>query len=111
MADKREIALIIGDHIERILLAEDTHCLLGRFGTHRPSGQAIDLSPHDAQEQGVSRIHAQIHVADERLYVTDLDSTNGTFIGSEKLMAHRPTELHNNDLLTLGRLAVKVVFR
>ena len=108
---RKEVLLVIGDKIERIMLAENMHCLLGRFSQTKPSAEAVDLNPYDAQEHGVSRIHAQLHMEDNRLFLTDLDSTNGTFIGSEKLNPHKPTEVHNGDQVRLGRLSMQVVFR
>jgi hypothetical protein len=108
---KKEVLLVIGDKIERIMLAENMHCLLGRFSQTKPSAEAVDLNPYDAQEHGVSRIHAQLHIEENRLFLSDLDSTNGTFIGSEKLNPHKPTEVHNGDQLRLGRLPMQVVFR
>ena len=111
LSARREVLLVISDRIERVLLAENVHCLLGRFSQTKPSAEAIDLSPYDAQEHGVSRIHAQLHVEENRLFLSDLDSTNGTFIGSERLNPHKPTEVHNGDHIRLGRLNLQVLFR
>ncbi|MDQ7027936.1 MAG: FHA domain-containing protein [Anaerolineae bacterium] len=111
LVGKREVLLIIEDKVERVLLEENMHCLLGRFSQTKPSAEAIDLSPYDAQEQGVSRIHAQIYLEDSRLYLSDLDSSNGTFIGSEKLNPHKPTQVYNGEQIQLGRLPMQIVFK
>jgi hypothetical protein len=103
--------LVIGSGIERIVLSEDMHCLLGRFPQKKPSAESVDLTPYHAQDHGVSRIHAQLHIEENRLFLSDLDSTNGTFIGSEKLNPHKPTEVHNGEQLRLGRLSMQIVFR
>ena len=63
---KKEVLLVIGDKIERIMLAENMHCLLGRFSQTKPSAEAVDLNPYDAQEHGVSRIHALPVEADDQ---------------------------------------------
>jgi pSer/pThr/pTyr-binding forkhead associated (FHA) protein len=111
LAHKKEVLLVIADKVERLMLSENRHCLLGRFTNTKPSAEAVDLNPYDAQEHGVSRIHAQLHLEDGRVYLSDLDSTNGTFIGSEKLNPHKPTEVGNGDQVRLGRLALQIVFR
>jgi DNA-binding winged helix-turn-helix (wHTH) protein len=56
---------------------------------------------------GVSRRHAQIHVAKghERPMLTDLDSTNGTFVKGKKVDA--PTPLTDGDVIKVGSLSVK----
>lgn len=111
LAGKREVLLVIQDKVERVVLEENMHCLMGRFSQTKPSAEAVDLSPYDAQEQGVSRIHAQLHIEENRLYLSDLGSSNGTFIGSERLNPHKPTEIHNGDQIRLGRLSVQIVFK
>lgn len=108
---KREILLLIGNGVERIMLSENMHCLLGRFPQSKPRGEAIDLSRYDAQNHGVSRIHAQLHIEEDKLYLSDLDSTNGTFISSEQLNPHKPTQLHNGEQIRLGRLTIQVAFK
>ncbi|HEB64274.1 MAG TPA: FHA domain-containing protein, partial [Chloroflexi bacterium] len=49
-----------------------------------------------------SRQHAEIEYdpATNHLTITDLGSTNGTFVNRERLEA--PTRLHNNDVIRIG---------
>ena len=56
---------------------------------------------------GVSRRHAQIRVAkgDDRPVLTDLDSTNGTFLKGKKVDA--PMPLADGDVIKVGSLSVK----
>jgi pSer/pThr/pTyr-binding forkhead associated (FHA) protein len=52
----------------------------------------------------ISRRHAQISRTDEgRLYISDLGSTNGTFVNSERVTSRR---LEDGDRLTVGRTAL-----
>jgi DNA-binding winged helix-turn-helix (wHTH) protein len=55
---------------------------------------------------GVSRQHATISVEDGRCYVTDLDSTNGTYVNSVQLAPHVRRPLANGDLLQIGTVLV-----
>jgi serine phosphatase RsbU (regulator of sigma subunit) len=53
----------------------------------------------------VSRRHCRIDVDGDRATITDLGSTNGTFIGGERL--DQPTRLRNGARLSLGSFAVR----
>jgi Protein of unknown function (DUF3662)/FHA domain len=57
----------------------------------------VDIPLDDA---GVSRRHAEIHVADGRARVVDLGSTNGTFVDGERVTT---ADLHDGSTITVGR--------
>ena len=56
---------------------------------------------------GVSRRHAQIRIGHdlERPMLTDLGSTNGTFVGGERVEG--PTPLADGDVIKVGSITVK----
>jgi pSer/pThr/pTyr-binding forkhead associated (FHA) protein len=55
---------------------------------------------------GVSRRHAHIRIAGaERPVLTDLGSTNGTFVHGERV--DKPTPLADGDLIKVGSVTVK----
>ena len=68
----------------------------------------IDLTAWDAHKAGVSREHALLRPRPDHLYVIDTDSKNGTYRNGLPLNPSRAYELHNNDILTLGRLHIGV---
>jgi signal transduction histidine kinase len=80
-----------------------------------PSGpEHLDLIPYGAHEHGVSRRHAILRPTHSKLFVIDLDSTNGTFHnGIDIREMNGPCILHSGDTLTLGGLefAVTIVKR
>lgn len=58
----------------------------------------------------ISREHCKIEARDGQYYVTDLGSTNGTFLGTERTDCFKnPRQrLHDGDMLTLGREVFRV---
>ena len=55
--------------------------------------------------ENVSRMHARIKYRDEEYYLEDLDSTNGTYVNSIRVVG---CVLRNNDLIEIG--GVKIIF-
>jgi hypothetical protein len=109
--EKREIILLIRGMVERVVIRAGVKFKLGRFelGSNRPN--EIDLTPYGALDRGVSRVHAQLHLENRHLYITDLGSTNGTYLAGKKLEPNEPTRIKKGDELLVGRLAVQILFR
>ena len=112
LGERREIIFVIRGMVERFTLADDVSIILGRSepGARAEDG-IVNLTPYGALDRGVSRHHARLHLKDDHLYVTDLGSTNGTFLAGKKLRANEPTLIRKGDELLLGRLTVQVLFR
>lgn len=64
-----------------------------RIGRQPDSGLCINTAH-------VSRAHAEIRKRDEQLWIRDLDSSNGTFVNGERLVAECP--LDANDVVHIG---------
>lgn len=111
LGEKQEVILLIRGMVERVVMQEGIIYKLGRFEVGAAEDDEIDLTPYGAQDRGVSRIHAQLHLAEGQVFITDLGSTNGTFVSSERLEPETPTPLRKGDELLLGRLAMQVLFR
>lgn len=107
----REVLLLVENGIRRLELYNETTFLLGRFAKSTPRGKHVDLTPFSAQDRGVSRIHAQLHMDENKLYITDMDSTNGTFVDGVRLMPHQPHLLRQGSQLMLGRLNMQVMYK
>ncbi len=85
--------------------------MLGRTAPRETSHpDVIDLTPYNAHQHGVSRSHCLLRRRDKRLVVTDLGSTNGTYLNGELLLPHRDYVLADGDHLVLGSLHLIVFF-
>ncbi|MEP7284862.1 MAG: FHA domain-containing protein [Chloroflexota bacterium] len=68
----------------------------------------LDLSPYGGQDAGVSRRHAMLFIADGKLHMRDLDSTNGTRINDLALKPNEPYVLSEGDEIEFGQLRAKI---
>jgi pSer/pThr/pTyr-binding forkhead associated (FHA) protein len=97
--------------VERLEVSEGGIYKLGRFEFNSPNVRTIDLSPYGASDRGVSREHAQLHLEGDKLYITDLGSTNGTYVRATRLTPNEPVMLSKGEEILLGRLSIQVVFK
>lgn len=111
LGDQREIIFVIRGMVERVILRDNFSIILGRAEPGSKGNVDIDLTPYGALDRGVSRIHARLHLENNRIFITDLDSTNGTFLSGRRLEPHKAEPLRKGDELLLGRLPVQVLFR
>lgn len=111
LGTQRELLLVVRGIVERFVMPENMSLTLGRADLNARSQPDVDLTPYGALDRGVSRYHVRLHIEGEHLYVTDLGSTNGTFLAGKRLEPETPTLLRKGDELLLGRLAVQILFR
>jgi hypothetical protein len=67
----------------------------------------VDLSRFEAYAQGVSRSHAILKVDSQRVYITDLGSSNGTRVNGQKISSNIDFPLNHGDLIALGKLKMQ----
>ena len=73
---------------------KDFPCVLGS------KADSVDIVLND---KSVSRVHAQIDEAEGRLYIYDMNSTNGTYINGVKIVSEEK-EIKEGDEIRLGNL-------
>jgi hypothetical protein len=80
------------------------------LGVARPGQEApdFDLGPYRADERGVSRRHAVLRPSRNRLYLIDLQSTNGTRVNALPVGAGVAREIRSTDTISLGALTFNV---
>lgn len=52
----------------------------------------------------ISARHAKVSYKDDKWYITDLHSTNKTYINNTRLIPDNPTEIKNDDMLVLANI-------
>jgi pSer/pThr/pTyr-binding forkhead associated (FHA) protein len=81
---------------------------IGRFDPSTNLSPSIDLDPHHAKEQGVSRRHAAIGWHQNFLHIVDLGSYNGTCLNGLRLFPFQPRRLRDGDEIQIGQLILCV---
>jgi pSer/pThr/pTyr-binding forkhead associated (FHA) protein len=105
-----DIEIVILNTGRRLLCPDRENVILGRSDAVTGEMPDIDLTPDDAVELGVSRRHACITFRDGEMFVTDLGSTNRTFINRQLIMRGQPYPVKNGDEIRLGNAILKVIF-
>jgi hypothetical protein len=82
--------------------------VIGRFDPDSGMSPDIDLHAHNAYENGVSRQHAAIVWRNGALNLIDKGTPNGTFLNGQRLTAHQPHLLRDQDTIRVGRLVLEV---
>jgi pSer/pThr/pTyr-binding forkhead associated (FHA) protein len=95
---------------ETIPVSGRNEVTLGRISDKQPIVPDIDLTPYRAYEQGVSRLHASLHIDQFAATVVDLGSANGTRLNGRRMAPYEPQAVKNGDILTLGRFKVQLLF-
>jgi hypothetical protein len=90
----------------------DQPLILGRCSSSKllAPGRLVDLSHLGAEKHGVSRQHCQLWRHGPQLLVTDLNSTNGTYLNGERLLSQAVRRLSEGDRLILSTLHMTIFF-
>ncbi len=91
-----------GNGVERDLIPENFPFLVGT-DVRRVNGKLLART--------VSRIHAKIYLEEDRLYVEDFNSTNGTYLNQQLLPMNTPAELKAGDRIVFATEEYEVFHR
>jgi hypothetical protein len=94
-----------------IELAPQGELIMGRSAEQSAMQPDIDLASYNAEDLGVSRLHAALKRMDNTVMITDLNSKNCTYINGQRLHAHEVRVLRDGDEIRLGKLVIKVTFK
>jgi hypothetical protein len=83
---------------------------LGRSDPSTGVDPDVDLARDGGFVEGVSRRHARITQAGNRILVEDVGSTNGTFLNGRRIRSHQDYALREDDSLQLGGLELRIGF-
>jgi len=94
---------------EPIGLVVEKEFVLGR-GEVLGTEYLFNLAEFQAYSLGVSRRHALIRAVEDKYVLTDLNSSNGTWLNGERLLPNKPHDLPRDSVVQLGRLQLVVVY-
>jgi pSer/pThr/pTyr-binding forkhead associated (FHA) protein len=105
------VSLHLVDSGQILPLTGRSEFTLGRMTEGQPILPDVDLSPYEAYSQGVSRLHAALKIANDRVVIVDLGSSNGTRINGQKIVPNVDYPLNHGDMLALGKLKIQLLIR
>ncbi len=108
--DANSVALYIGDSAEPVIIDVTNTVTLGRESANSVYQPLVDLTRYGAHERGVSRLHASIQRSGEQFMITDLHSSNGTWLNGNRLEPDVPQLLRSGDRLKLSVMRIDVFF-
>lgn len=89
-------------------LMPDKEILIGRGDPSRGLQPEVMLDDDEAVAAGVSRLHAKIFCEDNEYYITDLNSTNHTYLNDTQLDPKKPYKLRDSDAIRLGKYLLRL---
>jgi pSer/pThr/pTyr-binding forkhead associated (FHA) protein len=107
---RKTVYLNIYNQVETITLSDEQSVIIGRSDAQTGFKPDVDLMRYNARKHGVSREHACIYLRGQCLYLMDMGSNNGTFIGGQQVMAHDAQPLQSGVVIRLGLLEIQVHF-
>jgi len=84
--------------------------VIGRI-TEATEEKVVDLTFYNAFNLGVSRRHLMVRRAGDGYEVTDLNSTNGTWVDGQRLVLQQPLTIKSGSQIRLGNMRIFVAFR
>ena len=105
-----QIELCIETPHSEPVYAKLTHRITIGRGDENSSDIDINLASHDAAQKGVSRRHALLELVGKVLMVSDLNSTNGTFVNGQRIPRGNRRVVRDGDELMLGNLPIYIFY-
>ena len=84
---------------------------MGRVSVGQTIMPDIDLTPHEAFDSGVSRLHAVLRNSESRVTIMDLGSSNGTYVDGTRLEPEREHSLSHGSIISLGKLKIQFLLQ
>ena len=105
------IVLINLESGKPVTIQEGKAFILGRASAEIKTREPlVDLTDLGALDYGISRVHALIRKVGKGYQITDLNSTNGTWVDSHRIKPETPTPLQSGDRIRLARLNILIFY-
>jgi hypothetical protein len=105
----RGLALYVLDAKSAIPLELKERTTLGRSIEGASVLPDIDFDQYEGFVLGVSRMHAVIHNNEEGIFISDLQSSNGTFVNRSRLKPYEMVAIKHGDIISLGMLRTQFI--
>lgn len=106
--DYETITLRIKGAEQPLVIQIETQAVLGRYTPDSNSQPRIDLTPYNAFEKGVSRMHAMLRRTTNGLNIEDMASSNGTFVNDSRLQPYTATPIRSGDKVRLSQIEMQI---
>ncbi len=93
------------------MLRPKSSLMIGRKDETTNTIPDIDLAPYGAIERGVSRQHSRLDVTEGTVMLTDIGSSNGTYLNGQRLLPNQPRILRDGDEIRFGKLVTHISFQ
>jgi pSer/pThr/pTyr-binding forkhead associated (FHA) protein len=103
------ITLMFYSQYVQVPLPEGEEVILGRLHPSNKIQPQVDLTPYGAGSCGTSRLHATIKCENGKWWITDLGSSNGTWLNGERLAPFCSHLLDSRCHLQLANLELRIV--
>jgi hypothetical protein len=103
------LAFYLAGSATQIAVVMDEEFVLGRKAEGDTEAM-LDLTHPDGFAMGVSRRHAKIRTSPNGYMITDLNSSNGTWLDGRILPPSQPVELPSGGTIQLGRLKLVAIY-
>lgn len=99
---------VLGQSLPRLVVLEGDNVgtMVDIGGDPIVVGREMDVGLTLA-EVGVSRRHARVYRADDKVLIEDLGSKNGTFLNRERIASQQPIGLADGDIIFIGAATLK----
>ena len=95
----------------RVTIAGEAELFIGRATANAAMSPEIDLTPVNAGQYGVSRMHAAITRRNNQLLIADLGSMNFTHVNGVRLLPNEVRVLQDGDEIWFAQLRCQIRFQ
>lgn len=104
------IVLINLEDGQPVAMQEEKEFILGRASAEIETQEPLVDLASLSMDYGISRVHALIRQMDDGYQITDLGSSNGTWLENDRLIPKIPYDLESGDRVRIGRLNILVFY-
>jgi pSer/pThr/pTyr-binding forkhead associated (FHA) protein len=111
LAENAEVLLHVAEAQNPIRLSNNEKNVIGREDLENNNHPDINLVPYGGLEKGVSRVHAMLERTEDTLTLTDVGSSNGTYLNGQRLVRDQPRVVRDGDEIRFGNLVARIYFK